>query len=158
VVLAGILLIAAVSGCSYLTHGKNGKDQPASPPASPAVPGGVPIAAPTGRPAICTGLAGSASLRNLSSAMSRLAVAETAKDGAAGVRAAAADFRALAPSAPGTLSTALLKAATRLDLVADHAMADPAEVVALSQDLTEVGKEAQAICGFTLGEPVPDQS
>ncbi len=130
-----LVVLVLLSGCT------------AGPP-TPAVLG--PTVAPTvtpspGSPAICTALAQSAAIVGVEPALRKLAVPETAGEGAATLRSAAGDLRALKGQA---FDAQLEKAAAALEQVASAGIADRTAADRLSAALRELGSEVQGPCRF----------
>jgi hypothetical protein len=156
-VCAGLLLTLA--GCGGASH--HTPPAAAQPPtlgptlavADPgtAVVGGAPISLPPGSPPLCTSLATSVAIRGIPTALTQLADPRSRATGAAGLREAAGDLRALAAGADVAVGEALRAAADALDRLAQAGTADSAAVVAAHESLVRLGERVQDRCHFAVG-------
>jgi hypothetical protein len=120
----------------------------------PVVPGGAPVVVSPGSPPVCAALAASAPIRNLGLALDKMALDDV--DGAAGVRAAgvraaAADARAIAGDAGGDVAEALAAFADALENLAQTGLADADAASRLRSGFEAASEEVQALCHFPVG-------
>jgi hypothetical protein len=103
-----------------------------------------------GAPAICTTLAQSPGLRGLPGEVNALSDPSTAQSAATSLHAAATQLRGYLVHA-GDLTGAISAVADAIDGLADSGLTDKTAGVDLSNQLTQLGKEAQAECGYPVG-------
>jgi hypothetical protein len=112
---------------------------------------GAPVVVPPDAPAVCFSLAGSAAIRSIPNAVAELSNPTTASSGAAELRHAASDLRAMAATAGDTLFDKTTDAADALERLADKGISNDDASAAASAALAKLGEEVQDQCHFPLG-------
>ena len=112
---------------------------------------GAPVVVPPGAPAVCFSLAGSAAIRSVPDSVAELSDPTTVPGGAAGLRRAASDLRAMAAAAGDSLSHKGADAADALERLADKGITNGDASAAASAALATLGEEVQDQCHFPIG-------